>query len=93
MKAEFLKLSPTQILRETTLAPQAFLNSKGYPLRRTQDAATVAWNVATGMYYKTQPKPPWKLAGIRPGVCYIGLVYNMLPGHPEDHACCAAQMF
>src|SRR5467141_1013978 len=40
----------------------------GYPLRRTQDVATVPWNLATGMYYKTQPKPPWKLSGIRPGV-------------------------
>jgi hypothetical protein len=45
------------------------------------------------MYYKTQPKPPWKLAGIRPGVCYVGLVYKNLPNDPNDHVCCAAQMF
>ena len=76
VKAEYLTLSPTQILRETTLAPDAFKNKAGYPLRRTQDAATVAWNLATGMYYKTQPKPPWKLSGIRPGVCYVGLVFK-----------------
>src|SRR6266568_852722 len=56
VKAEFLTLSPTQILRETTLAPEAFKNKAGYPVRRTQDRATVAWNVATGLYYKTQPK-------------------------------------
>lgn len=93
VKAEYLTLSPTQILRETTLAPDAFKNKAGYPIRRTQDVATVAWNLATGMYYKTQPKPPWKLAGIRPGVCYIGLVYKNLPNDPNDHACCAAQMF
>jgi hypothetical protein len=93
VKAEFLTLSPTQILRETTLAPDAFKNTAGYPMRRTQDAATVAWNLATGLYYKTQAKPPWKLYGVRPGVCYIGLVYKNLPNDPNDHACCAAQMF
>ena len=93
VKAEYLTLSPTQILRETTLAPDAFKNNAGYPVRRTQDVATVAWNLATGIYYKTQPKPPWKLAGIRPGVCYVGLVYKNLPNDPNDHACCAAQMF
>jgi hypothetical protein len=93
VKAEYLVLSPTQILRETTLAPHEFKNSAGYPIRKTQDPATVAWNLATGMYYKTQPKPPWKLAGVRPGVCYIGLVYKNIPNDPNDHACCAAQMF
>jgi hypothetical protein len=93
VKAEYLTISPTQILRETTLAPDAFKNKAGYPLRRTQDIATIAWNIATGIYYKTQPKPPWKLAGIRRGVCYVGLVYKNLPNDPNDHACCAAQMF
>lgn len=93
VKAEYLTLSPTQILRETTLAPDAFKNNAGFPLRRTQDTATIAWNIATGIYYKTQPKPPWKLAGIRPSVCYVGLVYKNLPNDPNDHACCAAQMF
>jgi hypothetical protein len=33
------------------------------------------------------------LSGIRPGVCYIGLVYKNLPNDPNDHVCCAAQMF
>lgn len=93
IKADYLSLSPTQILRETTLAPDAFKNKAGYPQRRTQDVATVAWNLATGLYYKTQPKPPWKLSGVRPGVCYIGLVYKNLPNDPNNHACCAAQMF
>jgi hypothetical protein len=61
--------------------------------RRMQDRATIAWNLATGLYYKTQPLPPWKLSGTRPGVCYIGLVYKNLPNDPNNHACCAAQMF
>jgi hypothetical protein len=93
IKAEFLSIAPTQILRETTLSPDSFMNKTGHPVRRTQDRATVAWNLATGLYYKTQPMPPWKLSGVRPGVCYIGLVYKNLPNDPNDHACCAAQMF
>lgn len=93
IKAEFLAISPTQVLRETTLDPDAFLNSAGYPTRKTQDAATVAWNLATGLYYKSQPKPPWRLSDIRPGVCYIGMVYKNLPNNRDNHVCCAAQMF
>jgi hypothetical protein len=93
VKAACLTLTPTQILRETTLDPDAFPNSSGQPTRRTQDRATVAWNIATGMYYKSQAEPPWKLFGVRPGVCYIGLVYKNLPNDPNNHVCCAAQMF
>lgn len=93
IKAEFLAISPSQVLRETTLAPNSFKNKAGKPMRRTQDRATVAWNLATGLYYKTQPMPPWKLSGVRLGVCYVGLVYKNLPNDPNDHACCAAQMF
>lgn len=37
--------------------------------------------------------PPWRLFNARPGVCYIGLVYKNLPNDPNDHVCCAAQMF
>jgi hypothetical protein len=91
IKAAFLKIAPTQLVRETTIAPVK--NSKGYDIRRTQDIATIAWNLSTGLYYKTQPHPPWKLSGIRPGVCYIGLVYKNVPNDPNDHVCCAAQMF
>lgn len=89
VKAALLTLAPSQILRETTLAPDA----DGFPVRRTQDSATVAWNLVTGLYYKTQPLPPWRLSGVRPSVCYLGLVYKNLPGDPNGHACCAAQMF
>jgi hypothetical protein len=92
-KAAFLTIAPSQLIRETTIAADPSKNKAGHPERRTQDRATVAWNLTTGIYYKTQPMPPWKLAGIRPGVCYIGLVYKNLPNAPNDHACCAAQMF
>jgi hypothetical protein len=92
-KAAFLSIAPTQLLRETTLAQDSSDREVGYRVRRTQDAATIAWNIATGLYYKTQPRPPWKLANVRPGVCYVGLVYKNLPNDPNDHSCCAAQMF
>jgi hypothetical protein len=94
VKARLLRLAHTsQLLRETTLAPDQFTNKAGYPLRTLQEPASVAWNVATGLYYKTQPEPPWKLANVRPGVCYIGLVFKMIPNDEREHACCAAQMF
>jgi hypothetical protein len=94
VKAQLLKVGvPSQLVRETTLSPDSFKNKAGYNTRRLQDPASVAWNLATGLYYKTQPKPPWKLAHVRPGVCYIGLVFKLIPNHPRQHACCAAQMF
>lgn len=94
VKARLLGLGePSQVLRETTLAPEEFSNSKGYPLRQIQPLASVAWNIATSLYYKTQALPPWRLANVRPGVCYIGLVFKSIPNDPRNLVCCAAQMF
>lgn len=94
VKAKLLQEARTcQLVRETTLDPGQFLNKAGYPIRGTQDPATVAWNLATGLYYKSQDEPPWKVASMREGVCYIGLVFKVLPNHQDNHACCAAQMF
>lgn len=94
IKARLLSLGCTsQLVRETTLAPDEFLNSAGYQTRKVQDQATIAWNIATGIYYKTQADPPWKIAKIRAGVCYIGLVFKVIPNDPRDYCCCAAQMF
>ena len=83
----------TQVVRETTIAPNDFLNRLGKPVRRLQDPATVAWNLATASYYKSGAKP-WALADIRDGVCYIGLVFKKT-NNPDDEteACCGAQMF
>lgn len=59
VKARLLKLGQTsQLIRETTPVPDKFLNRAEYPTRGLQDPATVAWNLATGLYYKTQPEPP-----------------------------------
>lgn len=84
----------TQIVRETTLTPYEFLKSNNRdPKRRVEDAATIAWKLSTSSYYKSGGRP-WQLANVRPGVCYVGLVYKQQPkGEDFNYACCAAQMF
>lgn len=82
-----------QVVRETTLTPEDFTRSDGRPLRGTQDPATIAWNLCTTAFFKGEGKP-WKLASVREGVCYIGLVFKQDPtGQGGANACCGAQMF
>ena len=94
LKARLLKdRVVTQIVRETTLAPTEFLSESGWPLRRIEDPATVAWKLCVGAYYKAGGRP-WQLADVRPSVCYVGLVYKRTnPLGRDRYACCAAQMF
>ncbi len=84
----------TQIVRETTLTPHEFVKANQRDLlRRVEDPATIAWKLGTGSYYKSGGRP-WQLANVRPGVCYVGLVYKLQPKDGDiRHACCAAQMF
>ncbi len=84
----------TQIIRETTLTPHEFLKSNQRDFkRRVEDPATIAWKLCTTSYYKSGGRP-WQLANVRPGVCYVGLVYKKQPKEGDiRHACCAAQMF
>jgi hypothetical protein len=81
-----------QIVRETVVAPGAFLKSNGMPLRPIQDPATVAWNLCTTAYFKSGRRP-WRLARVRDKVCYVGLVFKRLLNDVEGSACCGAQMF
>lgn len=94
LKARLLKDKiVTQIVRETTLVPEDFKTSLGSPVRRVEDPATIAWKLCTAAYYKAGGKP-WRLSGVRPGVCYVGLVYKQTdPDSDDPNACCAAQMF
>ncbi|MBN8572110.1 MAG: hypothetical protein J0M18_21010 [Ignavibacteria bacterium] len=84
----------TQVVRETTIAPWDFPDSKGKPARSMDKMqASVAWNISTAVFYKCGGRP-WKINEIRDGVCYIGLVFKQLPeGSLGGNACCAAQMF
>jgi hypothetical protein len=79
-----------QVVRETTLAPGEF----GEEDRRSlQDPASVAWNLATTSFYKAGGRP-WRIAEIREGVCYVGLVFKLKDNAKgRDNACCGAQMF
>jgi hypothetical protein len=55
--------------------------------------AHLAWSLGTTLYYKLGKKP-WRLAEIRKGVCYLGLVFKHQQGLIEkDMVCSAAQLF
>lgn len=82
-----------QVMRETTLTPEEFKKDNGFPLRRLQDPATTAWNIATTTFFKAGGQP-WKLSAPRDRVCYVGIVFKRDDTGPtENHACCGAQMF
>ncbi len=95
LKARLLGLdAPTQIVRESTIAYQEILGPAGKPLH-DYDAirSSIAWNLSTAAFYKAGGRP-WKLATIREGVCYVGLVFKRDEQSADGRmACCAAQMF
>jgi hypothetical protein len=81
-----------QFMREKTL--QSFLAADGtWEARHSSDPTEVAWNLCSSVFYKATGKP-WQLHSIRPGVCYVGVVFkkDRTDTDPEN-ACCAAQMF
>jgi hypothetical protein len=83
----------TQLVRETTLTPNEFRNERGFYIRPVEDPATLAWKLCTTTFYKAGGQP-WRLANVRPGVCYVGLVFKETdPNGDSANACCAAQMF
>jgi hypothetical protein len=79
-----------QVVRETTLAPEDFEDGTR---RSLQDKASVAWNLSTTSFYKAGGRP-WRVANVREGVCYVGLVFKKIESpRGRDNACCGAQMF
>lgn len=92
LKARLLKHQIiTQVLQEETL--NACLRPSDKPARDKEDPATISWNLATSIFYKTRRKP-WILADVRQGVCYMGVVFKRLTKPQGDkNACCGAQMF
>jgi hypothetical protein len=82
----------TQLLREETTHLLLDYNLEtSRPSAQTR-ANDVSWQFSTAIYYKVHGTP-WKLADLRPGVCYLGLVFKKAQGTDERTACCAAQMF
>lgn len=84
----------TQLVRESTVAHWDFLKANGKPIHQLDNLQSqIAWNISAAIYYKIGGRP-WKLGGVRPGVCYVGLVFKQDSKHMEpETACCAAQMF
>jgi len=95
LKAQLLRDQVVvQVVRETTLDPSLELDHFGNPTRSVQEPAKIAWNLSTTLYFKGARQQPWQLADVRPGVCYVGLVFKEDPSPAErGNACCAAQMF
>ncbi len=83
----------TQVVRESTLTPSDFKNKLGYPARRVGGASEIAWNLSSTAYYKAGARP-WKVANVRPGVCYLGIVFKRDDLAADGRwASCGAQMF
>lgn len=83
-------ITPIQIIIDTTLEFRNKYNGREYDLKMK---AHLAWTQATTLYYKMGCLP-WKLKGIRKGVCYLGMVYKRYQRKKvENYACSAAQMF
>ena len=79
---------PIQIIRERRLE----VDPRNWP-KFQSPPSDVAWNLLTTMYYKCGGKP-WRLAGAREGVCYIGIVFRRTdPTLANQTACCAGLMF
>jgi len=94
LKARLLKdMLLTQIVVESTLANVGKLGEEGVESRDVRRQSEIAWNLSTGVFYKVGGRP-WKVASIREGVCYVGLVFKKdeTEGN-QRNACCAAQMF
>lgn len=83
----------TQVIRESTIAPPNYMFPTFVKRDLSRLQSTIAWNISTTAFYKAGGRP-WKLAGIRDGVCYIGIVFKKddKDSNPRT-ACCAAQMF
>lgn len=83
----------TQIIRDSKIAyRQIWTNDEKIEKEAVFDTAK-AWSISTALYYKSGGLP-WKLGAVRPGVCYLGLVYKQTGfAGSHDNACCAAQMF
>ncbi len=78
---------PLQLVRESTLDSSTDPELQGRGLTTLSDRK---WNLSTALYYKCGGKP-WRLAGAREGVCYIGISFRRADNGKT--ACCAAQMF
>jgi hypothetical protein len=94
LKARLLKdMVLTQIVKESTVANIGKVGDEGVSESDVRRQSEIAWNLSTGVFYKVGGRP-WKVASIREGVCYVGLVFKKDETEGKQrNACCAAQMF
>lgn len=90
IKARVMELEvPIQIIRESTL--RIINEQQRFGVRQLTPLSDRAWNLGTALYYKVGGKP-WKLSGVREGVCYVGVSFKNTEDNGSN-ACSAAQMF
>ncbi|OOO02586.1 MAG: hypothetical protein USCGTAYLOR_01165 [Chromatiales bacterium USCg_Taylor] len=83
----------TQGVKEKTLANIVSLPNEEFSTHDLAMQPDIAWRLSTAVFYKCGGRP-WKLANVRPGVCYVGVVFKQDLTHADPRwACCAAQMF
>ena len=94
LKARLLKHKvATQVVREPTLQNILKPSDEGFKPTTAIVQPAIAWHLSTAAFYKSGGRP-WKVAGVRDGVCYVGLVFKQEDrGGDPRNACCAAQMF
>lgn len=94
LKARLLQArAVTQILREQTITNPEEFNRQAEQKTWAKMRSQIAWNVSSATFYKAGARP-WKLARVRDGVCYVGLVFKQDENSRDPrNACCAAQMF
>lgn len=80
---------PIQIIRESTL--RIITEERRFGVRQLTPLSDRAWNLGTALYYKSGGRP-WKLHGVRDGVCYVGVSFKNTEDKGQN-ACSAAQMF
>ncbi len=82
----------TQVLLESTVSdPDAWTDWEKRQYGKMK--SSMAWNISTALFYKAGGRP-WKLSSVRPGVCYVGIVFKQdFRTGKANTACCAAQMF
>lgn len=82
--------TPVQIILDSTLRFRD--KYRNLPFDENMKAH-LAWTQSTTLYYKLGSLP-WKLADIRDGVCYLGLVFKKINQiMNKGSVCSAAQMF
>ena len=93
LKARLLKervQPPVQVILDSTLQFREKYHLQEYT---EEMKAHLAWTQSSTIFYKLG-KLPWKLQGIRRGVCYVGLTFKKFErATKRGYACSAAQMF